>query len=1511
MTPEEFSKANPSESGQDQETFSYPASAQNSITLQDVPHEFNDGVFSIPDEVKAEWKSKGEIGMFESFQRLDKTEMIPLWGGVESTYKSVQLLNAVNRIKEDKYPDDTIRQNDIDSVSNFLMKQEEERVRGVTLPGMITSGVAQTLPFMAEFVLTGGVASMVKGGARAGLKYALQEGVERNIARFATRAAGSVAVGATRTLLSPQRIAANTTQRRLQSNFEITDKGISLMDEAKEGWASALMKGTADTFIEQWSEEQGAFMTRVGGRFIPKPLRSSIEKVFKRLHPNMTLKNLYSKTGFNGFIEEMGEEGLGELLRAVTGVEDFGADDPHRMLDRVIAAFDDPDKWLATAGVIAFQGGAGLVFEHGLNALAGEKPRFQKRTEPGTARELTDQEVNDLAAKYGPKEGQEGAAGAEIPGEQAAAEDAALEAGKAVDGLLDQANQPGSPLEPLKPVLEGVKEALDAMPQPESDVTEPEDGGDASFDFGENEAPSVVIFESEEEKQTIISEKKKQGAISALEEKLQKINDKVERARQAKPTKDYLDEIHRFFLRRIKPYSKGREAEEFEGVPNVYVNESKGSFMDDIMSQANNMDFGLNFQSENQLVDFLQGLIDRRREVARIIKEGREEFVRRKESSFLKQRIKDLEAGEKYGYSQGYKEARKKVSELMKLKVDKIKNMAKWIQNAKDAVSDYARAHLPKEIQGKALIMVRDAKTGVDVYDAYQKIDKLAESAQKEKLIAKLKGMIEKIDSAKNISIDYKQRIQAFLKDFDLGKRSAAFRRSLENTKAWIDLQLKSGKDPAVEQYIYDSLKILDQTNIRDLSNEEIESMIDTVNLAVELGKTKLAARQAVKDAEKARIIKEAEADGRPINSKDVFGVPGTKKEIKATKKGIGKKLTLWQKIKNRFVDEFNLGQLRNMARQPIDHMFSMLGDSVYKNFKKRMDARYSDYKIQWREIRDKARELGQKLGLTEDNYERIGVYAADQQENGRKKLLLRYTKDEIEAVNLTREESVFYEFMRSELDKIRPQYEKMLKEVFNLPLGKVVNYFPFMTDYSQFEDWTIEHHFNALGQSYDPHLKKTVDLTPQKERVDKTGNQYLKVNALEVFEDHMEAVVYAINTADSIKTLQEVAGTEDFRISAGNIGQKMIREWLDLMARMGWSGKKKADWEKKMDFVRKAVGAKALIANANSILLQVTAMMDGAGLIGGWAFKGQAEVTKRDGEWRKFALDQSGKLKERIGDDPAFREMGKTWFDKLRSAGFIPQRWVDSMVAAGVWIGAYQKYCQENNIEADTKNPNLEARLYADKIVQMTQSSSEFIDAPLLLTRGIGFGDSESWAKFIFQFQGPLFARYSNLVDIGGKALAEGDKRLFAQIAGWNAAATISEMLIRHGTKAMFALILTALFGASGDPEKDEDDESNPIFNFLGELLATEAGNIPYFNLFANALEYGSIPVPAISMIQQLGENYNWYQRSKNPDKKIKWGIILALEASGIVSGIPPSALTKIVKQYFNAADDEGSIGT
>ena len=336
---------------------------------------FENGVFKVdPENVKA-WKERGPIGFFEAWNRQDKTEMLPY--NPEAAIKSYSVLTAVNRLKDGKYKDTTHKERDELKVGNFLMGMEEERVRGVTIPGQIARGASMLPGFMIEFISSGGLATMTKFAAKKGLMGL----AKRTVAR---------------TALQPHRIAEGFTDRQTQASLDLTDKGIEIAKQSAESPITSAMKSVGDVFIENLSEESGAIFGKVASKIIPKGLTKSMEKVFARLHPNEAVSKLWTKAGYHGFLSELGEERIGDLMRAVTGVDDFGADNPHNVMDRVVSSLPNWEQLLVEAGTLAIPGLGGAAVSQSLNALQKLKGKAKA---PDTTIEIDDATADRLAAQ--------------------------------------------------------------------------------------------------------------------------------------------------------------------------------------------------------------------------------------------------------------------------------------------------------------------------------------------------------------------------------------------------------------------------------------------------------------------------------------------------------------------------------------------------------------------------------------------------------------------------------------------------------------------------------------------------------------------------------------------------------------------------------------------------------------------------------------------------------------------------------------------------------------------------------------------------------------------------------------------------------------------------------------------------------------------------------------------------------------------------------------------------------
>jgi hypothetical protein len=626
-----------------------------------------------------------------------------------------------------------------------------------------------------------------------------------------------------------------------------------------------------------------------------------------------------------------------------------------------------------------------------------------------------------------------------------------------------------------------------------------------------------------------------------------------------------------------------------------------------------------------------------------------------------------------------------------------------------------------------------------------------------------------------------------------------------------------------------------------------------------DLGKTKLRSRRAAEKLMKVRDLIAIKKDSKAVNSKKI-------------KEGnvITGKLNAIDNFLNGVKKALNFAQMKDLIITPMDAVFDYLDNSKnylganYRIFKRRIDVAYSLYLDAKFAITQRADAKANELKLEEDNMERIGLYAAKVQKGGMEKLLSFFTEEQIDSVVLTDNEMEFYKFMRKELDNLRPLIEKVMREVYNQPLGEVENYFPFMTDFEVMSDKEIRDRFGDKVTTHYDTLKKNVEMGFTKERVG--GKTRIKLNAAEIFGSHIDNATYLINVGKETKYLGELARTDEYGQAVGDVGQEVVREWIDLIARKGIS---QGDRIKVLDAVRNYTGLLALGFKLSSALVQVTSLMDGAALIGTHAFSGFKNIVT-DSEWRAFVIDNMPELRNRIGDDIAFQDFKKnSWNKKIGEIAFAPLKTLDKFAACGVASGAYVKYCEDNDIVVDLSNPNEEALIYAQKMMRRTQSSSQFKDLPLAITKGKLTGNI-SVDKAILQFQSFMLNRWSLIRhDLWRVGIKGTNKKQAVNIAMWLIAANFAELGIRKWTKEMIAQLT--------DEELPEEDEDKEFEKNLGQVLQ----NIPFVGSMYYSILYGDYPIPTISMTGRIIKKIGSAMKADEDTSGIKW-------LKALVSSIP-----------------------
>jgi hypothetical protein len=789
-------------------------------------------------------------------------------------------------------------------------------------------------------------------------------------------------------------------------------------------------------------------------------------------------------------------------------------------------------------------------------------------------------------------------------------------------------------------------------------------------------------------------------------------------------------------------------------------------------------------------------------------------------------------------------------------KLAQAKAREKKLEGFRDKLRQFAIDNLKGEDRGKFLTAVSDIKTEQTLDKAMEKVKEVAEASAKKDMIRRIKQQLKRIYNSKSISVDYIQKIQEMMDDYEMTGHTAKTIKRLEATLEFLGREAAAGRKVDMPSEILSALEILARKPVKDLTLVDLQDIHERIRVIADLGKTKLRSRKAAVALMKERDLLAIQKDSKAVTSKKV-------KEENA----ITGRMSGVDRTGNALKKALNLAQMKDLVLHPMDALFDLLdgmkeySGANYRIFKRRVDMAFSIYLDMKFEIQNRIDKLANDLDLTTDNMERIGVYAAKMQEGGMEKLLAFFTEDQVNSVQLTDKELKFYNAMRDELDRLREPIEKVMREVYNRPLGQVKNYFPFMTDFDAMSDAEMRDRFGDKVITLSDTLKKNVEMGFTITR--KGGKNRIKINAAEIFGKHVDNAIYLITVGKETKYLGELAGREEYGQAVGDVGQEIVREWVDLLARKGVS---QGDRVAALDLARKYTGLVALGFKLSSTIVQLTSLMDGAAMIGTHAFDGFSRIIK-SAEWRAFVIDNMPEIRARIGDDVAFQDFGKDAFaKKLGDMAYKPLQVVDRLAATGVAAGAYIKYCKDNNIPIDLENPDPEGIAYAQKMGRRTQSSSQFKDLPLAITKGKLTGNI-SVDKAILQFQSFMLNRWSLIRhDLWRNGIMGKNKKQAINIAMWLIAANYAEMGLRKWTKE-------AIAGMMGQ-ELPEDDEDKAFYKDLGQILQ----NIPFMGSIYYAMLYEDFPVPVVSMLKKILGKFGAAVKAED-DKGLKF--IKALLAS------------------------------
>ena len=309
-------------------------------------------------------------------------EWIPYIGG----YVSGSGDKKEREIQQHILNGEPIREDELNYLNHRIQERQEEAVRGYTFGGKVADGFLPSMIRYSLEVATGtwflkSLVLMPELGAGAG------------VGEQALYHLGNIAKGGTANALLPtgwNDTYENYQQRLLENGMEFTDKGETIFKDANEKPAISFLKSLGSTFAAFASEYSGGLIGMpikgigaAGEKYIASPMfkylkaQPKVAKFIDDVLPELSKayekfnflkpegKNyefLKDMTRFDGFLEEMGEEAVEDVLNLTLGT----GDDKRTIENYAKAIFKTPDEWAVIAGAIALQGGTLSVASHTL-----------------------------------------------------------------------------------------------------------------------------------------------------------------------------------------------------------------------------------------------------------------------------------------------------------------------------------------------------------------------------------------------------------------------------------------------------------------------------------------------------------------------------------------------------------------------------------------------------------------------------------------------------------------------------------------------------------------------------------------------------------------------------------------------------------------------------------------------------------------------------------------------------------------------------------------------------------------------------------------------------------------------------------------------------------------------------------------------------------------------------------------------------------------------------------------
>lgn len=907
-------------------------------------------------------------------------------------------------------------------------------------------------------------------------------------------------------------------------------------------------------------------------------------------------------------------------------------------------------------------------------------------------------------------------------------------------------------------------------------------------------------------------------------------------------------------------------------------------------------------------------------------------MIEMEEARLLRLRLRTLNAAIKEGRKLGAAESRKFITarlrnsfsiytnkmtrkhELQRLR-DSILRQEK--QLIKQELVNYAKIKLPtKESReflaerGKLIDSIAKLNTRAQLYKKMKQIDDMAEKVERRVITKEIEKVMDRATNSPSVSADYRKLIKQFMSQYNLTGQRPATRERINKMKAYIDRQRALGEDIEITEGMLKQMEILSRTNLADLPVATLKNVLDDLIILERIGRNKLRAENALFEAQKAQRMEEILKDISPIEE--------TLKPL-ADKPWL--KLTPKQKLQDAMARFHDFRVRTGLAIYPADTMIELLSTTkgayesgVYRYLKAIHDENFGEYLQEAFLLRNKYQALMTETKLTEENMVRIGIaMTKDQGEDAVNRMIaMGMTADDINGIVLTDAENRMRLFFRETLDAERPMLAKLARTIYNVEFNEVDNFFPMLADFQRSKDLSLHERFGKAMPLYDVDKqvlargKRTkVKADTLKKRVKGAINP-IRLNAADVFFNHMDNSLYMKHMARDVKMVSEIVNSEEYAVAAGKIGQEFSKDYLDLLARKGGAdGQQAIEW---IDFLNRNSGVAILGFKLSTILIQASAFAQGAALTGAsYMSRATVDIITRP-DIRKFIHNNFPEIRETYGNDLGFLDKPfMTDLEKVQNLGYSGIIIVDRMARTSTGWAAYVKRMEELGLDPyDFTRINKEAADYSQRITRLTNASSLWKDAPIAISRGkMVFGNrsmNRAFLKFMTFPLGQFSLVYNNAIKWGyGEFIKTGD---------WNK--------FKMANYIMLMIMIAKTFEVAVRIEASRAEQSlagktPEVDTFWQGMLKEMSMTIPFASPAVSVGMYGSTAFPAGSGIVstlrggfRLGGDL-FGESTMKPSSRAKAAVDIGT-GIGTIIGIPGMVQMRALLRNLIDAEEEGS---